>query len=100
EYSAARMIRLAENEPHMIGGHGTLFTIPANGVAFVMPINDPAAVTPAFKPLMNITMEAYRIEPSPIILDVFHWCDGECVSMLNYLKTHYPDVYNKVRPRK
>lgn len=99
EYSAARMIKLEENEPQMIGACGTLFTIPANGVAFVMPIKDPESVSRALKPLMNITLEAYRIEPSPILLDVFHWCEGECISMLDYLKNHHPDIYSRVRPR-
>lgn len=93
EYSASRMIEIEKNNPYLIGKQGTIFTIPANGTAFAAPMDNESAMKKISRRLMFVTAEAFKVEPSPITFDLFHYHNGECHSMLDSIKEMYPDIY-------
>ncbi len=93
EYSATALINIEKRFPHFIGKSGTIFSIPSNGTAFAMPLNDGSDLEKLFRSLLAVTAMAYKQEPSPITFDLFHYYNGGVNSMVEVLRTAYPEIY-------
>lgn len=100
QYSAAKMLAIESNFPHLIGEYGTLFSVPANGLVFAAPLHHRKNAIRLLEAFAGITALGYKMEPSPVVNDIFHYHQGDFSSLLGFIESDLPDLYAELKRRK